>query len=156
MEQTEPVEILLVEDSHTDAEMTIRALKKPGLANRLTWVKDGAEALDFLLRQGVYAGRAPGQPKLVLLDLKLPKVDGIEVLRRLKSNGATAHIPVVMLTSSAEESDIVRSYALGVNSYLVKPVEFERFIEEVGNAGCYWLIINRVPSNTSMQEFGTP
>jgi two-component system response regulator len=146
MNELEPVEILLVEDSHTDAEMTIRALKKPGLANRLTWVKDGAEALDFLFRQGTYAGRPEGEPKLVLLDLKMPKVDGIEVLRKIKQDQRTAHIPVVMLTSSAEENDMVRSYELGVNSYLVKPVEFDRFVEEVANAGCYWVIMNHVPS----------
>ena len=145
MSELEPVEILLVEDSHTDAEMTIRALKTQGLANNLTWVKDGAEALDFLFRQGAYAGRPNRQPKLVLLDLKMPKVDGIEVLRKVKQDEHTSHIPVVMLTSSAEESDLVRSYELGVNSYLVKPVEFDRFVEEVSKAGCYWAIMNRVP-----------
>jgi two-component system, response regulator len=144
MSELEPVEILLVEDSHTDAEMTIRALKTQGLANNVIWVKDGAEALDFLFRQGAYAGRPNRQPKLVLLDLKMPKVDGIEVLRKVKSDEHTAHIPVVMLTSSAEESDLVRSYELGVNSYLVKPVEFDRFVEEVSKAGCYWAVMNRV------------
>jgi CheY-like chemotaxis protein len=143
---SEPVEILLVEDSRTDAEMTIRALNKHGLAKRLSWVKDGAEALDFLFRQGVYAGRAAGEPKLVFLDLKMPKVDGIEVLRKLKQDPRTACIPIVMLTSSAEESDIALSYQLGLNSYMVKPVEFEHFIEEVAHAGYYWLIINRVPA----------
>jgi two-component system, response regulator len=145
MSELEPVEILLVEDSHTDAEMTIRALKKQGLANCVTWVKDGAEALDFVFRQGAYAARPEAQPKLVLLDLKMPKVDGIEVLRRLKQDARTAFIPVVMLTSSAEDSDMVKSYQLGVNSYLVKPVEFDRFIEEISKAGCYWAIMNRVP-----------
>ena len=145
MSELEPVEILLVEDSHTDAEMTIRALKTQGLANNLTWVKDGAEALDFLFRQGAYAGRPNRQPKLVLLDLKMPKVDGIEVLRKVKQDEQTSHIPVVMLTSSAEESDLLRSYELGVNSYLVKPVEFDRFVEEVSKAGCYWAIMNRLP-----------
>jgi len=146
MNELEPVEILLVEDSHTDAEMTIRALKTQGLANKVTWVKDGAEALDFLFRQGAYSGRPHGQPKLVLLDLKMPKVDGIEVLRRVKQDELTSSIPVVMLTSSAEESDLVRSYELGVNSYLVKPVEFDHFVEEVSKAGCYWAIMNRVPA----------
>jgi CheY-like chemotaxis protein len=145
MSELEPVEILLAEDSYTDAEMTIRALKKQGLANRVTWVKDGAEALDFVFRQGAYATRPDAQPKLVLLDLKMPKVDGIEVLRRLKQDARTALIPVVMLTSSAEDSDMVRSYQLGVNSYLVKPVEFDRFVEEVSKAGCYWAIMNKVP-----------
>jgi two-component system, response regulator len=144
MSELEAVEILLVEDSHTDAEMTIRALKTQGLANNVTWVKDGAEALDFLFRQGAYAGRLNRQPKLVLLDLKMPKVDGIEVLRKVKQDKHTSHIPVVMLTSSAEESDLVRSYELGVNSYLVKPVEFDRFVEEVSKAGCYWAVMNRV------------
>jgi CheY-like chemotaxis protein len=146
MEWVEPVEILLVEDSRTDAEMTIRALNKHGLANHLSWVKDGAEALDFLFRQGVYAGRAAGEPKLVFLDLKMPKVDGIEVLRKLKQDPRTARTPIVMLTSSAEESDIALSYELGLNSYMVKPVEFERFVEQVAQAGYYWLIINRVPA----------
>ena len=145
MSELEPVEILLVEDSYTDAEMTIRALKTQGLANHVVWVKDGAEALDFLFRQGVYAERANRQPKLVLLDLKMPKVDGIEVLRKVKQDEQTSHIPVVMLTSSAEESDLLRSYELGVNSYLVKPVEFDRFVEEVSKAGCYWAIMNRLP-----------
>jgi two-component system response regulator len=143
---SEPVEILLVEDSRTDAEMTIRALNKHGLGKRLNWVKDGAEALDFLFRQGVYAGRAAGDPKLVFLDLKMPMVDGIEVLRKLKHDPRTACIPIVMLTSSAEESDIALCYQLGLNSYMVKPVEFERFVEQVAHAGYYWLIINRVPA----------
>jgi len=146
MDDLEPVEILLVEDSHTDAEMTMRALKKEGLANRVTWVKDGAEALDYVFRQGAYEGRTGGELKLVLLDLKMPKVDGIDVLRRLKHDARTAHIPVVMLTSSAEEIDMVRSYELGVNSYLVKPVEFERFVEQVSRAGCYWVIMNHLPA----------
>ena len=146
MNELEPVEILLAEDSNTDAEMTIRALKKENLANRVTWVKDGAEALDYVFREGAYAGRASGELKLVLLDLKMPKVDGIEVLRKLKQDARTAHIPVVMLTSSAEEIDMVRSYELGVNSYLVKPVEFDRFVEQVSKAGCYWVIMNNLPA----------
>jgi len=145
MTELEPVEILLVEDSRTDAEITLRALKKKGLANSVTWVKDGAEALEFVFCEGAYAGRSNGHPKLILLDLKMPRVDGIEVLRRVKEDARTKNIPVVMLTSSAEENDIVRSYELGVNSYLVKPVEFERFVEEVSKAGCYWAIVNRVP-----------
>jgi CheY-like chemotaxis protein len=139
------VEILLAEDSDADAEMTIRALRQKNLANNLVRVKDGAEALDFVFQRGGYAQRPSGIPKLILLDLKMPKVDGIEVLRQLKANELTKTIPVVMLTSSAEERDIIASYSLGVNSYVVKPVDFASFVEEVSNAGCYWLLVNRVP-----------
>jgi CheY-like chemotaxis protein len=148
MTDFEQVEILLVEDSETDAEMTIRALRRKNLANRLVWLKDGAEALDFLFRRGAYAERPAGTPKLVLLDLKMPKVDGIEVLRQVKSSEETKAIPVVMLTSSAEERDVVASYALGVNSYVVKPVDFAKFVEEVARAGCYWVLVNRLPGAT--------
>ena len=145
MNDFEQVEILLAEDSEADAEMTIRALRRNNLANRLVWVKDGAEALDFIFRRGAYASRPAGAPKLVLLDLKMPKVDGIEVLRQVKSNEETKAIPVVMLTSSAEERDIVASYSLGVNSYVVKPVDFAKFVDEVAKAGCYWVLVNRLP-----------
>ena len=145
MNDFEQVEILLAEDSEADAEMTIRALRRNNLANRLVWVKDGAEALDFIFRRGAYASRPVGAPKLVLLDLKMPKVDGIEVLRQVKSNEETKAIPVVMLTSSAEERDIVASYSLGVNSYVVKPVDFAKFVDEVAKAGCYWVLVNRLP-----------
>jgi two-component system response regulator len=145
MNDFEQVEILLAEDSEADAEMTIRALRRNNLANRLVWVKDGAEALDFIFRRGTYASRPAGAPKLVLLDLKMPKVDGIEVLRQVKSNEETKTIPVVMLTSSAEERDIVASYSLGVNSYIVKPVDFAKFVDEVVKAGCYWVLVNRLP-----------
>ena len=145
MNDFEQVEILLAEDSEADAEMTIRALRRNKLANRLVWVKDGAEALDFIFRRGAYASRPAGAPKLVLLDLKMPKVDGIEVLRQVKSNQETKAIPVVMLTSSAEERDIVASYSLGVNSYVVKPVDFAKFVDEVAKAGCYWVLVNRLP-----------
>lgn len=141
----EQVSILLVEDNTADAEMTMRALKKKKLANHVVWVKDGAEALDFMFRRGAHAARQSGEPRLILLDLKLPKIDGIEVLRQLKSDPHTRKIPIVMLTSSAEERDIVNSYQLGVNSYLVKPVEFERFVEEVSRAGFYWAILNKAP-----------
>ena len=141
----EPVEILLAEDNDADAEMTIRALQRNHLTNRLVRVKDGAEALDFVFRRGVYASRQPDLPKLLLLDLNMPKVDGIEVLRQVKSHEETRTMPVVMLTSSAEERDIVESYSLGVNSYVVKPVEFARFADEVAKAGCYWVLTNRVP-----------
>ncbi len=144
MNDLEPVEILLVEDSQTDGEMTQRALKKAGLTNAVFWVRDGAEALDYLFCEGAYADRKQRPPKLVLLDLKMPKVDGIEVLRRVKGDARTSTIPVVMLTSSAEENDIVKSYQLGVNSYLVKPVEFDRFVAEVSKAGCYWAVMNKV------------
>jgi CheY-like chemotaxis protein len=146
MNELEVVEILLVEDSTTDAEMTIRALKRHNLANHLVWVKDGAEALEFMYCTGAYADRPPSIPRLVLLDLSMPKVDGIEVLKRLKSDATMCHIPVVVLTSSAEETDIVKSYKLGVNSYLVKPVDFARFMDEVANAGLYWAVLNRVAS----------
>ena len=148
MTDFEPVEILLAEDSEADAEMTIRALKRNNLTNRLVWVKDGAEALDFIFQRGAYASRLPGLPKLLLLDLKMPKVDGIEVLRQVKSDDQTRKMPVVMLTSSAEERDIVASYSLGVNSYVVKPVDFARFADEVAKAGCYWVLVNRVPGAT--------
>jgi len=145
MDQYEKVEILLVEDSPQDAELAMRALRKGKLANHITWVKDGAEALEFVFRTGAYAGRPDQNPKLILLDLKLPKVDGIEVLRRVKADERTRAIPVVMVTSSAEGRDIVDSYKLGVNSYLVKPVEFEQFGETVGKAGFYWMLMNKAP-----------
>jgi CheY-like chemotaxis protein len=108
-------------------------------------VKDGAEALDFIFRRGVYAGRAARLPRLLLLDIKMPKVDGIEVLREVKASAETKSMPVVMLTSSAEEKDIAASYSLGVNSYIVKPVDFVRFVEEVAKTGCYWAQLNRIP-----------
>jgi two-component system response regulator len=146
MSEFDFVEILLAEDSAQDAEMTQRALRKHNLSNRLHWVKDGAEALDFIHCSGAYAARDPsGLPKLVLLDLKMPKVDGIEVLRRLKAEERTRGIPVVMMTSSNEESDIAASYRLGVNSYIVKPVDFAAFAKTVADIGLYWGIMNRVP-----------
>lgn len=140
------VEILLAEDNPRDAEMTMRALRKINLANKVHWVKDGAEALEFLLRTGAYADRQPGQaPRLVLLDIKMPKVDGIEVLRRVKADTQLQMIPVVVMTSSNEERDVVDSYRLGVNSYIVKPVQFAAFVETVANIGLYWIVTNRVP-----------
>jgi two-component system response regulator len=145
MDDLRPIEILLVEDSKTDAELTMRALEKRGMANHVTWVRDGAQALDFIFCQGAYEGRSNGYPRLVLLDLRMPKLDGMEVLRRIKADERTKGIPVVVLTSSAEESDMIRSYQLGVNSYLVKPVDFGKFIEEVSKAGCYWVLMNKVP-----------
>jgi len=145
MDKFEKVDILLVEDNASDAELAMRALRKGKLANGISWVKDGAEALEFIFRDGAYAGRPDQLPRLILLDLKLPKVDGIEVLRRIKSDERAKTIPVVVLTSSAEERDIVESYKLGVNSYLVKPVEFEQFSETVAQAGFYWMLMNKTP-----------
>jgi CheY-like chemotaxis protein len=142
----EQVEILLAEDNAEDAEMTMRALRRNNLANQLHWVKDGAEALDYLFCTGAYAGRnAARPPKLVLLDIKMPKVDGIEVLRRLKADAATRSIPVVVMTSSNEERDVFESYRLGVNSYIVKPVQFDAFMETVAKIGMYWVLTNRTP-----------
>jgi CheY-like chemotaxis protein len=145
MNEFEAVDILLVEDSDADAEMIIRALRKGGVANKLVRVRDGVEALDFMFREGTFAGRSGTQPKFILLDLKMPRLGGIDVLRRLKSNPLTKATPVVMLTSSAEERDIVESYHLGVNSYLVKPVNFLMFTDVVSQAGLYWAIVNRLP-----------
>ena len=145
MNQFESVDILLVEDNPNDAELTMRTLRKGNLANHVSWVKDGAEALEFIFRNGAYAGRPDQNPRLILLDLKLPKVDGIEVLKRLKADDRTRAIPVVMVTSSAEGRDIVESYKLGVNSYVVKPVEFEQFSETVAKAGFYWMLVNKTP-----------
>lgn len=142
----EYVEILLVEDNPTDAELAIRALRKKNLANNLVWVRDGAEALDFVFCKGQYQDRANGTPKLILLDLKLPKVDGIEVLRKIKADPDAKSVPVVMLTSSQEERDIVDSYELGVNSYIVKPVDFEKFLDMVAQVGLYWSLVNKVPT----------
>ncbi|HXU43293.1 MAG TPA: response regulator [Burkholderiales bacterium] len=140
------MEILLVEDNPADAEMTLRALRRNNLANKVHWVRDGEQALDFMFRTGAYADREPGTvPKLIMLDIKMPKVDGIEVLRRVKANEETRTVPVVVMTSSNEERDVVESYRLGVNSYIVKPVQFESFLETVAKIGLYWVITNRVP-----------
>ena len=140
------VEVLLVEDNVHDAEMTIRALKKVNLANNVFHVKDGEEALDFIFAQGKFAGReAANQPKVILLDIKMPKVDGIEVLRQLKTRESSKAIPVVIMTSSKEEQDIISSYQLGVNSYVVKPVDFEGFAKAVSQLGLYWLLTNQPP-----------
>jgi CheY-like chemotaxis protein len=143
------VEILLVEDNPTDAELCTRALREHNLANELTWVKDGAEALDFLFREGAYAGRNGVETlKVVLLDLRLPKVNGLEVVRRMKSDDRTKSLPVVVLTSSKEDRDIAESYRLGVNSYISKPVSFEAFSETVAKLGLYWLVVNRPPNGS--------
>jgi CheY-like chemotaxis protein len=140
------IEILLVEDDAADAEMTLRALRRNNLANKLLWVKDGQEALDYMFGAGAYAGRDASLPRLVMLDLKMPKVSGIEVLRALKSSDATCAVPVVVMTSSSEEQDVVASYELGVNSYIVKPVQFEAFLETVAKIGLYWVLTNRLPN----------
>jgi two-component system, response regulator len=143
MEEFEQIEILLVEDNPLDAELTITALKGGKVANSITWVKDGEEALDYLFRSGAYATRADILPRLVLLDLKMPKVNGIEVLRSIKANERTRRIPVVVMTSSQEESDLAETYDLGVNSYVVKPVDFNALADVTRKAGYYWLAINR-------------
>jgi len=145
LNQFESVDILLVEDNPNDAELTMRALRKGNLANHVSWVKDGAEALEFIFRSGAYAGRPDQNPKLILLDIKLPKVDGLEVLKRLKEDENTRVIPVVVVTSSAEGRDLVKSYKLGANSYIVKPVEFEQFSETMTKAGYYWMLMNKTP-----------
>jgi len=143
---TQQVEILLVEDNASDAELCMRALRKHNLANKLVWVKDGAEALDFIFGTGVYSGRnVVDGPKVILLDLRLPKVDGLDVLRRLKADEHTRLIPVVVLTSSKEDRDVIESYQLGVNSYISKPVEFDAFVKTVSELGMYWLLVNRPP-----------
>lgn len=138
------VEILLVEDNPNDAELVMRALRKNNLANAVTVVNDGAEALEFMFGEG--ADAAHNHPRVILLDLKLPKVSGIEVLRRLKESQSTRTIPVVVLTSSAEERDLIDSYDLGVNSYIVKPIDFEGFTRAVADLGMYWLLMNRAPT----------
>jgi len=140
------VEILLIEDNPHDAELALRALKKHALANRVQLLQDGAEALDFIFGDSQGKGHINHRPKVILLDLKLPKVDGLEVLRRLKADARTKSIPVVIMTSSQEEQDIVESYRLGVNSYIVKPVDFDKFAQSVAEMGFYWLLLNKVPS----------
>ena len=140
------IEILLVEDNSADVELTLRALKKHNLANTIYVVTDGAEALEYIFSTGAYEGRnMNGTLKLILLDLKLPKVDGLEVLRRIKSDERTKTTPVVVLTSSREEKDMIESYKLGVNSYIVKPVDFNNFSDAVSEVGLYWLLLNEAP-----------
>jgi len=139
-------EILLVEDSQDDLDMTLRALRKANMANHIEIARDGVEALDFIFCEGAHAARKiENMPKLILLDLKLPKIDGMEVLKRIKGDPRTKMIPVVMLTSSKEQNDVIRSYGLGGNSYIVKPVDFESFAEAVQKLGMYWLLLNQPP-----------
>lgn len=146
MDQLKEVEILLVEDNPNDAELAIRALKKHNLANKVYVVKDGVEALDFIFGTGTYAERdVNDKPKVVFLDLKLPKIDGLDVLKKIKSDERTKTIPVVVLTSSTEERDIIESYQLGVNSYIVKPIDFDKFVDAVSELGLYWLLLNQPP-----------
>ncbi|MCB0014804.1 MAG: response regulator [Anaerolineales bacterium] len=141
------VNILLVEDNPRDAELTIRALRKRNLANNLIAVEDGVEALDFVFGRGKYADRSTiNQPKVILLDIKLPKMNGLEVLQAIKSNAQTQHIPVVMVTSSREDPDMKTAYRLGANSYVVKPVGFENFLEAMSHIGLYWLLVNELPN----------
>jgi len=143
---TKEVEILLAEDNASDAEMTILALKKNNLANNLMHVKDGAEALDFIFAEGKYADRVVANKlKVILLDLKMPKVNGIEVLEKIRADKRTNAIPVVILTSSKEDPDIKKCYKLGVNSYVVKPVEFDEFQRAISDLGLYWMIVNQCP-----------
>jgi CheY-like chemotaxis protein len=142
-------QILLADDSAKDAELTITALQKHHIANRVTVVRDGAAVLDYLYREGEFAGRTDGNPAVILLDLKMPKVDGLEVLRRVKSDPKLRAIPIVVLTSSREERDLVDSYDLGVNAYVVKPVKFKEFVEAVDQLGVFWALINEPPPEFS-------
>ena len=137
--------ILLVEDNERDVELTLTALEEHNLANEVVTVRDGAEALDYLHNRGQFAGHANGLPVVALLDLKMPKVDGLEVLRQMRSDPTLRHVPVVMITSSREEQDLVNSYQLGVNAYVVKPVDFQKFVESVKQIGFFWAIINEPP-----------
>ncbi len=143
---TDPVEILLVEDSDADAELTLRVLRQNKLANSIHRVLDGEEALDFLFGRAAYTHRAEYPlPRVIMLDLKLPKVDGIEVLRKVRESERTSHIPIVVMTSSREERDLVESYRLGANSYVQKPVDFDEFRDAIKQVGYYWLVINEPP-----------
>lgn len=146
MKDLKEVEILLVEDNPNDMELTLRALSKYNLTNKIHVVNDGAKALEYMFATGEYAGRKiDKKPKMILLDLKLPKVDGLEVLREVKSDERTKTTTVIVFTSSTEERDIVESYKLGVNSYIAKPVEFDKFIDAVSEVGLYWMLLNKSP-----------
>jgi CheY-like chemotaxis protein len=144
MEQVEQIDILLVEDNPIDAELTMRGLKNDKLANKITWVKDGEVALDYVFRRGAYAERDDFGPRLILLDLKMPRVDGMDVLKAIRADERTRRIPIVVMTSSREESDVVKSYDLGANSYIVKPLDFNSLADIARQAGFYWLAVNQV------------
>ena len=146
MENYSKVEILIVEDNPNDAEMALRALKKNKLANNVLVVGDGEEALNFIFARGKFSDRGKNnRPKIILLDLKLPKVNGLEVLKEIKSNEQTKIIPVIVMTSSKQETDLIESYRLGVNSYIVKPVDFDKFVDAVRDLGLHWLLLNQQP-----------
>lgn len=146
MENLNEVEILVIEDNQNDAEMALRALKQNKLTNKVLVVNDGEHALDYIFAKGKSAGRAKNAlPKIILLDLKLPRIDGLQVLKEIKNNPETKVIPVIMLTSSKEEKDIIQSYQLGVNSYIIKPVDFDKFVDAIRDLGMYWLLLNQHP-----------
>jgi two-component system response regulator len=145
LENKSHIEFLLIEDSPTDVELTLHTFEKHHISNRVLVLRDGVEALDYLFSTGAYEGRASEFPKTILLDLKLPRIDGLEVLRRIKQDPRTRDIPVIAMTSSREERDIVESYRLGVNSYIVKPVDFDQFSEAIRVLGLYWLVLNQPP-----------
>jgi two-component system response regulator len=144
--------ILLVEDSPRDAELVLEALTEHRLANGVVHVRDGAEALDYLFRRGEFSGRSTGQPAVVLLDLKMPRVDGLEVLRQIKSDSVLKMTPVVMMTSSREEQDLYTSYQLGVNAYIVKPLQFPEFVAAVKQVGAFWAILNESPPESRLPQ----
>lgn len=152
MEHSAPVDILLVEDNPTDAELALRVLGKYHLADNVVWVKDGALALDFLFRRGDHAARPSAMPRVVFLDLRLPKLDGLEVLQQIRGNELTRAIPVVVLTSSQEERDIAASYRLGANSFVSKPVAFDEFTSTVAELGRYWLLVNKIPAREGLSH----
>ena len=145
MTEPVPIEILLVEDNPLDAEFTMRALKGGGISNNLHWVKDGQEALDYLFRKEQYAKREDVAPSLIFLDLKMPKLNGLDVLKTIKFDIRTKHIPVVVMTSSAEDVDVTRAYDLGANSYVVKPIDLNAVVATIRKIGHYWLVTNRQP-----------
>jgi CheY-like chemotaxis protein len=144
--------ILLVEDSRKDVELSLAALEEHNLANEVVVVHNGADALDYLYRRGAFSRRPKGNPAVVLLDLKMPKVDGMEVLRQIKSDEQMKTVPVVMVTSSREEQDLVRSYKLGVNAYVVKPIDFEQLVDAIKQLGLFWAVINEPPSGTMQKR----
>jgi CheY-like chemotaxis protein len=144
--------ILLAEDNPKDVELTLEALSEHNIANHVTVVKDGVEAMEFLRREGKFQLRNPGNPAVVLLDIKMPRMDGIEVLRAIRSNPVLRTLPVVMLTSSREQQDLIRSYDLGVNAYVVKPVDFKEFFEAVKQIGVFWAVINELPPENMLSK----